>query len=129
MAPLGTGIGRKDRADYCEEQIRKVLSHARTPHLYRLAQGRRLFLFVLSATDAAQTAALRGVFSGIDSLNVGQMATEARVGSLEEKVDAMNKLLSTLVKVVLPGLVEEKMEDDHDHDPPLHDYDDATSGG
>lgn len=131
MTPLGKGIGRKDRADYCKKKIYKVLSCATTPLLYRLAQGRRLFLCVLSATDAAQTAALREVSSGIDSLNVGQMATEARVGSVEGKVesvegkvDAMNNLLSTFVKAVLPGLEEKKEED---NEPPLHDYGDTPS--
>ena len=58
--------------------------------------------------------ALRQVSSGIDSLNVGQMATEARVESLEGKVDAMINLFSTFVKAVLPGLEEEKKEEDDD---------------
>jgi hypothetical protein len=120
MTPLGKSVGRKERADHCKKQIYKVLSCAKTPHLYRLAQGRRLFLCVLSATDAAQTAALREVSSGIDSLNVGQMATEGKIDAMEEKVDAMYSLLSTFVKAVLPGLEEE--ENGEDDDPPLHDY-------
>jgi hypothetical protein len=74
------------------------------------------------------------VSSGIDSLNVGQMATEGKIDAMEGKIDAMEgkidamegkvdamySLLSTFVKAVLPGVEEE--ENGEDDDPPLHDY-------
>lgn len=67
------GVKRLKHANNCKQQILQEISKKKTPHLWRLAEARRLFLCVLSSTEGAHTTSLRAIFSGINSLSLDIM--------------------------------------------------------
>jgi len=68
------GTQPSKRAKHCKQQIVKHIAEVKTPHLWRLAQARRLFLCVLSTTEGAHATSLREISTGLNSLHMEQLA-------------------------------------------------------
>jgi hypothetical protein len=65
------------------------VTEANTPHLWRIAQARRLFLVALSQNESAVTSSFRSIAVSLENSELSQLTIESSLATIIEKLDAM----------------------------------------
>jgi hypothetical protein len=91
---------RQHQKAICMDAVLEGLSENGTPALWRLAAAHRLFVAVLSTTDAAFTCYMRESASCIQNLDINLDLNASKMENLELKMDKLVKGIATINKIL-----------------------------
>jgi len=91
---------RRDAAEKFSEYVNSTLTKDSMPHLWRLAQARRLFLLVMSANDSPYSTAHRATFQVTEGIELSLSAIEENMSAMKEKLDRMSVIEEKLDRVL-----------------------------